>query len=242
MVRQFLDVLVPGTLHLYTRLCHGCTRVGPNPVPARGPALVIANHANHANHADPAFLMAACGRWIHFLQAREYHEVFLLRRFFRLVGCIPVTRGGRDRSAIRGALECLRRGEVVGLFPEGEVAEPGRERLRPGKTGAALLALRSGAPVIPAFIAGAPPARGVAIDWVWPARAVCVHFGPPVDLAAYAGEPITHARLREVTDLFMRRIADLDPARPPQVSSRGRATSAAASEIARLRPRHHPVR
>ncbi len=207
MLEQLLDRLVPNVLFLFARLWHRCARRGPNTVPASGAALVI---ANHPNHADPAFLMAACRRRVHFLQAREYYDVCGLRFFFHLVGCIPVTRGGSGPGAIRAALERLRRGDVVGLFPEGDISPPGADRLRRGHTGAALLALRSGAPVIPAFITGAPP-RGVLADWIRPAGGVRVVFGAPVDLTAHQGRPITHARLRSVTDLLMQRIADLRP-------------------------------
>jgi 1-acyl-sn-glycerol-3-phosphate acyltransferase len=178
--------------------------------------------ANHPSHADPAFLTAGCRRWIHFLQAREYYDVFLLRRLFRLWGCIPVTRGGRDKHAIREALERLRQGAVVGLFPEGDLTPAGADRLRQGHPGTALLALRGRVPVFPAFIVGGPQTRGVVADWVCRARGVRVRFGPPIDLSAYYGRPLAHALLREVTDLFMRRIADLEPRAPalPGLDSR----------------------
>jgi 1-acyl-sn-glycerol-3-phosphate acyltransferase len=208
LLERLLQCLVPNTLYLYARLWPRCARGGPEPLLPRGAALVV---ANHPSHADPAFLMAACRRWIHFLQAREYHDVCCLRRFFRLVGCIGVKRDCADLGAIRTALERLQRGAVVGLFPEGDPTPPGADGLRQGRCGAALLALRSGAPVLPAFIAGAPPPRGVVADWLWPARGVRVFFGPPIDLAAYQGQPITHASLRTVTDLLMQRIADLRP-------------------------------
>jgi 1-acyl-sn-glycerol-3-phosphate acyltransferase len=206
VIMRLLESLVPNTLYLFARLWHRCARRGPNLLPKRGAALLI---ANHPTHADPAFLTAACRRWVHFLQAREYYDVPFLRPLFHLWGCIPVSRGHPDPACIRAALECLRRGAVVGLFPEGELSPPGSGRLRRGHTGAALLALRSGAPVIPAYIAGAPPPRGVVADWLWPAGGVRVVFGPPIDLSAYRGRPITHALLRAVTDLLMRHITGL---------------------------------
>ncbi len=206
--QRFLDFLIPNLLYLYVRIWHRYRPSLFNPLPSQGAALLI---ANHPSHADAAFLIAACRRRIHFLQARQYHEVFFLRFFFRLAGCIPVTRGGRDVSAIRTALECLQQGAVVGLFTEGDITPADVKRLRKGETGAALLALRSRAPVFPAFIAGAPPARGTVADWVQRAPGVRVYLGSALDLSAYYDQPLTHSRLREVTELFMRHLAALRP-------------------------------
>lgn len=204
-----LEPVTPWLMRLFARLWHSCRPCSYNPVPRTGPALVI---ANHPSHADPAFLMASCGRALHFLHAREYVDIFFLRHFFHLAGCIPVARGRPDKAAIRLALSCLEKGAAVGLFPEGEVEPIGSQCLTPGKTGAALLALRSHAPVYPAFIDGAPQYGSVLKDWLWPSRGVRVRFGPALDLSAYHGRRIQRDLLKEVTRLFMRAIAELRPA------------------------------
>jgi 1-acyl-sn-glycerol-3-phosphate acyltransferase len=202
----FVDLAVPTTMSLYARLWHRCRRIGPNPVPVHGPALII---ANHVNHADPAFLMAACSRWIHFMQAREYYDVPVLRHFFHMFGCVPVTRGGCDKTAIREALAELERGAFLGIFPEGELPSARGAYPRKGKTGAALLALRSRAPVFPAFIMTKASVRGVVADWMVPAHGVQVIFGSALDLSAYYSRRVTHQLLSEVTRSFMQSIAEL---------------------------------
>lgn len=204
--QRLLDFLVPNLLYVYARLWHRSRRCGPNPVPRRGPALVI---SNHPCHVDAAFLMAGCRRWIHFLQAHEYYDIPFLRFFFRLFGCIPVRRDRPDPRGMRMALDRLRQGAVVGVFPEADITPEGGYALQPGKPGTAWLALRSRVPVIPAFIADSPTARGTVADWVRPAQGVRVFFGPPIDLSAYFGQPVTHDRLREVTDRLMQGIAHL---------------------------------
>ncbi len=141
---------------------------GANPLPAHGPALLI---ANHPCHADAAFLMAGCRRWIHFLQAREYYDVPFLRFFFHLFGCIPIQRDRADPGGMRAALACLHQGGVVGVFPEADITPKAGYALQRGKPGVAWLALRSRVPVIPAFIADAPPAHGTVADWVRPPTA-----------------------------------------------------------------------
>ncbi len=206
---EYLEVRVMGW---FGRTWHHCACDGPCTLPAEGPAILV---ANHPSHADPAFLMACCPRRLGFLQARECYDVFLLRRLFRLAGCIPVSRGRPDLAAVRQALERLRAGEVVCLFPEGEVGEAGGERGPSGKCGAALLALRSGAPVIPAHITGGPRTRSMVLAWLRPSAGVRVAFGPAVDLSSFAGRRLDRRCLREATARIMERIAAIEPATPP---------------------------
>src|SRR5206468_415427 len=126
--------------------------------------------------------------------------------------CVPVGRDGRDPVAARKALRQLLAGRAVGLFPESNLAGVARDRLRPGKHGAAFLALASGAPVYPVYIAGGPRTHRLLRAWLWPSRkAVRVFFGPEVDLSAYRGRRRTRAVLEEVTQLLMRRIEALKP-------------------------------
>jgi 1-acyl-sn-glycerol-3-phosphate acyltransferase len=128
------------------------------------------------------------------------------------MGCVPVIRRARDIRAVRTALRRLAEGRIVCLFPEGTLSGAGRGRLRPGKCGAALLALRSRVPVYPAFIAGGPQHSNVPRAWLLPSRAR-VTLGRPVDLSPYFGRRIDRRLLEEVAALLMREIAALDPRR-----------------------------
>lgn len=119
-------------------------------LPARGPALVV---ANHISGLDPLLMIAACHRPLHFLIAREQYERFGLKWLFRAVGCIPVERGGNTKPALAAAREALERGEVIALFPQGRIhlAHEPPVQLKPG---IAHLAKFSKAPVHPLFIEG----------------------------------------------------------------------------------------
>jgi 1-acyl-sn-glycerol-3-phosphate acyltransferase len=187
-------------MYLFARLWHGCRRIGPDPLPHTGPAIVF---ANHPTHADPAFLMASCRRWLCFLQAREYYDVFLLRRLFAWVGCIPVARDGHDVTALRLALRRLQEGAVLAIFPAGHVTAERPNPFGEARAGIALLALHSRAPVFPAHITGTPPSGTVLGDWLWPSRHVHVTFGPAVNLSQFYGQPITRALLHRVTEFLM---------------------------------------
>lgn len=199
-----------GLVRLYTRLWHGLSWNGPAPVPSKGPAILI---ANHTASCDPAFLQTGCPRPLCFLIAREYYrKAPWARGLFEYLGSVPVARNGRDVNAVRLALLRLSEGRLVGIFPEGTLSAAGRGRMRPGRGGAALLALRSRAPVYPAFISRGPQHSNVPRAWLCPSR-TRIDYGPAVDLSAYLDRPIARALVEEVTAYLMEQIAALDPAR-----------------------------
>jgi 1-acyl-sn-glycerol-3-phosphate acyltransferase len=204
--RKTFDQFELDVIYLFARIWHAAAWNRPAPVPLRGPAILV---ANHTSLADPAFLIASCPRLIHFLQAKECYEVPLLRYLFRRAGCIPVARDGKDIAALRQALNCLRRGAVLGIFPEGEVY--GKDSVPPSEArhGVAFLALHGRVPVIPAYIAGGRATRNPLEAWLRPTRRARVIYGEPIDLSAYYGRRVNRAVLAEVTELMMRRVAEL---------------------------------
>lgn len=125
---------------------------GLDGLPRSGPLIVV---ANHTTNADPplvaAWLQPALGRPLQFL-AKQQLFVPVLRPILRMFGAIVVKAGGSDVDAYRDALTVLRGGGVVTIFPEGTrsldgvMAEP--------HAGIALIAARSGAPVLPVGISG----------------------------------------------------------------------------------------
>jgi 1-acyl-sn-glycerol-3-phosphate acyltransferase len=202
------DWLTLRTMRGFARVWHRSDSNGPAPLPATGPAIIV---ANHPTHADPCFLLAASPRPMHFLHAQEYCNVPILRHLFRWIGCIPVARNGHDLVVFRTALDCLASGEILCIFPEGDISPAGGGFRRP-KRGAAFLALESRVPVIPARISGTAPVRGIAADWLVPSHGVHVAFGGPIDLSPYYHQPIRSRLLTEVSKVLMKRIAELPPA------------------------------
>jgi len=116
------------------------------PVPSEGPALIV---CDHTSLGDPLVLLSTAGRPIRFLMAEEIYSQSHIRWVFEAFCCIPVQRGKRDIKAIRTMIDGLAAQEVIGLFPEGGL---GRNRLDEGHPGIGYLAIKSGAPVIPASI------------------------------------------------------------------------------------------
>lgn len=165
------------------RFWYRLRREGPCTVPRTGPVIVV---ANHTCPADPLMLIAGCRyRVPAFMVAREYASIPFFQHFTDLIGCISVRRDGRDTDATKAALRHLRAGGALGIFIEGRVPRPGRT-LEP-KDGPAMLALRTGATVIPAHISGTKYHDGVAGSFFQRHRAR-VRFGRPVDLSDFAAD------------------------------------------------------
>jgi 1-acyl-sn-glycerol-3-phosphate acyltransferase len=163
---------------LWTGLWYRLRRAGPCTVPAEGPVILT---ANHGCTADPLMLYATCRtRIMGYLIAREYSALPVLRYLTDAVGCIPVNRDGRDTAATKAAIRRLREGHMLGIFIEGRIAPPGSNT--PPKDGVALLALQTGATVVPAYISGLVYHAGAARSFfAW--HKVTVRYGPPVDLS-----------------------------------------------------------
>ena len=117
--------------------------------PASGPLVVV---SNHRSDLDPLVVGSALRRRVTFMAKQELFRVPVLRWWISACGAFPVRRGEADRQALRTALKILADEGVLVMFPEGTRAL-GRE-LRPPEPGAALLALRAGAAVLPVAITG----------------------------------------------------------------------------------------
>ncbi|HEX3731107.1 MAG TPA: 1-acyl-sn-glycerol-3-phosphate acyltransferase, partial [Opitutaceae bacterium] len=118
--------------------------VGAERVPAAGGAILI---ANHLSYADVVVLQLATPRPLRFLGYEDEESPWFFRALFRLAGVIPISPR-HPTAGMRRALAALRRGELLCLFPEGQIARTGT--LQGLKRGFAILARQAGAPVVPA--------------------------------------------------------------------------------------------
>src|SRR5438876_10083591 len=175
-------------------------------LPRSGPYIVA---ANHHNYLDGVVLGAVVPEPIRFIvMPRVWRATPLHPLFHRHVGSIPINLERPDPGALRRALGALAVGRVVGIFPEGPFSVRGR--LERGLPGVALLALRSGVPVVPAGIAGTFEALvGRACHIPRPSR-LAVRFGPPRRFTTEGGDGRRAARER-VARRIMDDIAALLP-------------------------------
>jgi 1-acyl-sn-glycerol-3-phosphate acyltransferase len=210
-----LKRLVPGLL----RGLFDFQVAGLEHLPEAGPYIVA---ANHANYLDGVVLGAALPRKISFLvMPRVYRATPLHPYFHDHVGSIPINLARPDPGAIRRALRILEDGGVVGIFPEGPFGRSGE--LVQGQPGVALVALRSGVPVVPAAIAGTFQAlvgRRLYIPRRVPLR---VRFGHPLRFHAAARWPLPQGLRADVTRRIMDEIAALLATERPQPAPTGAA-------------------
>lgn len=169
---------------------------GALPLPPGQGAVIV---CNHRSPVDPAFIALATGRVVHWMVAKEYSLHPSLAWLFRLMGTIPVGRGGIDIAAARTAIRLARDGELVGIFPEGRLNRTKR-LLLPGRPGAALIALEARVPVIPCYIHGSPYRGAIWTPFIMPAR-VRLRVGQPLDISEFYGRQ----RDRELIDLLTRK-------------------------------------
>ncbi|MCU7959012.1 MAG: 1-acyl-sn-glycerol-3-phosphate acyltransferase [gamma proteobacterium symbiont of Bathyaustriella thionipta] len=119
-------------------------------LPEQGPAILV---SNHISGLDPILLIAASKRPLRFMIAREQYERFGLRWLFKAVGCIPVDRDRNPGKALQAAMQTLRNGEVIALFPQGGIHLP-HYQPRKLKRGVVRLAHDTHCPLLATHISG----------------------------------------------------------------------------------------
>jgi 1-acyl-sn-glycerol-3-phosphate acyltransferase len=168
---RFLHRLVD----LYIRGYHEVSVVSPPQVPLTGPAILV---CNHVSSLDPMLLQWATPRLITWMMAREYY-VPGTRWLFDIIRIIPVERSKRDLTATRAAMRALEDGQLLGIFPEGRLAEG--ISIGPFQTGVAMMALKAGVDVYPASVEGTMRDRAMLEPFFFPQRAR-IAFGQRVEL------------------------------------------------------------
>ena len=197
--QRILRAIIRALLPLLVRL----EVVGRDNLPQSGPYILA---TNHISVFDTPVLLVVCPHTIRAFAAAKHRRNPFYAPILVMGGSIWVRRGEVDRKALREALAALRRGDVLGMAPEGTRA---REvyALQRGKSGAAYLATRADVPIVPVGLTGT---ERIKDNFPRLKRsAVRVVIGEAFRLPE-SGR-VRGARLDEYTDLIMRRIAQLLP-------------------------------
>jgi 1-acyl-sn-glycerol-3-phosphate acyltransferase len=183
---------------------------GSENVPEEGAAIFA---SNHLSFSDSIFLPLVVPRRMTFLAKSDYFtgrglKGRLTAAFFKGVGQLPVDRSGGTAgdAALRSGLRVLRRGELLGIYPEGTRSPDGR--LYKGKTGIARLALEARVPVIPVAMIGTDKAQPTGRKLPKIMR-IGIRIGTPLDFSRYEGMEGDRYVLRSITDEIMYELMNL---------------------------------
>jgi 1-acyl-sn-glycerol-3-phosphate acyltransferase len=188
------------TFDVLVRIFSSFRSYGTERIPRNGPVVLC---FNHFSWLDPWAMGITCPRTIYYVAKQEAHATPLMGPFIRLFGTLPVRRGESDREAVRLMREVVRRGDALGMFPEGT-----RQKREPGvvQPGAAMVAIQEGVSVVCGAIHGTQ-------DWrLGNFRPVSVAFGEPLDLSAHprtskgyrAGSEQIQRELRRLWEFLVR--------------------------------------
>ncbi len=166
---NFLRVLVGGLLCLLYRV----RVLGKENIPNSGGAILC---ANHIHIFDPVLMILGTRRQVQFMAKAEVFSWPIIGVLARLAGAFPVKRGDADIRAIKHSLLILRKGGVLGIFPEGTRGKAGE--VKAPFQGATMLAERTQSLIVPAAIAGSYKFR----------QSLTIVFGQPVSVHSLCTE------------------------------------------------------
>lgn len=187
---SFLKFLV----HIFCKVVFFVKLIGTENLPKEG-AVILA--VNHTSLWDPPVLISSVPRHMRVMAKKELFDHKMLKPILKLADAFPVARGSNDIGAIKTALQTLKNGDVFTIFPSGRrvLANESSE----AKAGVALIAARSGAPVIPVAMRG-----GYRLF-----RPVKIYFGQPVTIQSANGKKPTGDELKAFADDIMEKIEAL---------------------------------
>lgn len=185
---------------------------GAEHLPDEGGFIVCSNHMSYVDAFTLAHFLVDNGHPPYFLAKESVFRIPVFGRIVRGAGQIPVHRETGDAAlAFSAAVEAVREGRCIAMYPEGTLTRDPQLWPMVAKTGAARLALTTGAPVIPVAQWGPQRILGpyAYLPHVLPRKTMQVVAGPPVDLSDLQGRPIEPALLREATTRIMDAVTTL---------------------------------
>lgn len=164
------------------------TIVGKENIPKKGAILIV---GNHKHLYDQCLSIISTKRFIKYMAKKEYFDNKKTRWFFKSVGCISVNRSIHDKEAKEKAIETLKNGGAIGLFPEG-TRNKTQEFLLPFKFGAVSMAKKTDAYLVPFGITG---------DYVFRSKNLIIKYGKPFK--------VTDIKLEEANKLLYDTVKNL---------------------------------
>lgn len=180
---------------------------GLNNLPEKTGFIVASNHTSYMDHLIiAAVIIPHYNQKLHFLAKKEHFESFYQRAWHKHVGAIPIDREKGGKKALKIAISYLRKGRIIGIYPEGTRTLTGK--LQKAKLGVARLALGAKVPVIPIGLIGTFQIlpKGKLIPRF---KRCIVNIGEPMFFDKYYGKENNKKILKLVTNKIMKQIAKL---------------------------------
>lgn len=188
--------IVKGAIYGYCKIVYRVRIIGKENIPQDGAILFC---GNHRTYLDPPLIVATAGRHMRFMAKEELSKNKFLAFLGVVFDAIYVKRDSKDITAMKEALKTLKSGSCIGLFPEG--TRNGLEKNNGKiKNGAAYLALKTGAQIVPIGIQGDGK----------PFHKSTIIYGKPLDLSKYQGiKKIDEQTEDEVSEILKNEIVRL---------------------------------
>lgn len=188
------------------RVCCRFEARGVEHIPNHGACILAANHVSFLD--PPALGVGAANRHVHFMARDTLFRFPLVAWMPRRLGLVEIDRTRGDVGALRAGLHLLKRGGVLGLFPEGTRSPDGR--LHKAKGGIGFLIAKAKAPVVPVYIDGTYRTLPKGASWVKPGK-ITIIFGPPLSPEEVLALGDGKDQYEKIGDRVMARIAALKP-------------------------------
>lgn len=181
--------LLTPLMRVLFRLYYNPTIINKEVIPKDGPILIV---GNHKHIYDQCLTIMATKRTIHYMAKKEYFDS-KLAWFFKFVGCISVNRSIHDKEATKQALDILKSGGAIGLFPEGTRNKTKDKLLLPFKFGAVSMASKTNATIVPFGITG---------DYKFRSKNLTIKYGKPFKVENMTLEEANNKLFEEVKKLI----------------------------------------
>ena len=181
--------LLTPLMRVLFRLYYNPTIINKEVIPKDGPILIV---GNHKHIYDQCLTIMATKRTIHYMAKKEYFDS-KLAWFFKFVGCISVNRSIHDKEATKQALDILKSGGAIGLFPEGTRNKTKDKLLLPFKFGAVSMASKTNATIVPFGITG---------DYKFRSKNLTIKYGKPFKVENMTLEEANNKLFEEVKNLI----------------------------------------
>ena len=192
ILKKIGRVFVRGCIYTYCKIVYRVKIIGKENVPQEGPVIFC---GNHRTYLDPPLIVVTAGRHMRFMAKEELRKNPLFALLGVLFEGIYVKRDSKDIASLKTALKTLKNGGCIGLFPEG--TRNGFEKNEGSiKNGAAYMALKTGAQIVPIGIVG--PAK--------PFSKNALIYGKPLEIAEFTKKKVEKEEEDKVSNLLKEQI------------------------------------